>query len=479
MAAAKFTRFLSGLALFFAAVVCVIFAYSCVFQFITEKTAPTEVLIPALLIIFLAAILIILARAFKLPEWVLIAFILLISLITRSFFLLRFGTQPDSDFLLLYVSAQGLAGGDMSFLHDSYFVLWAYQIPFVVFEAGILKLFGAMTALKIINLICMLGISLLIYKLARLFVSSEAAFSFSVLYSLAPEPLLLSSVLTNQHLSLFFLLLGLYIALKERRPAHIFLGGVLIALGDLMRPEGILVIAALLFLYVLRIIKGEDGRKTAFFRLFLLAASFFLLRLLAFIVFHALGLAPFGLDSGCPEWKFILGLDPMQKGSYNETNTAILHITNAAERRKEAFRLISANFTDFGSLASFLRDKAAYFYGAFPDSSWAFFGVDTNGLLLFGQPLKEALRTVFIFDRVLFALASLLSAVAFAVGLKPKAKTPQAAIFCAFLCVFFFGAYLLIEVQPRYRYFITPFLFIMSAYAAGAMAAILPRRNMR
>ncbi len=476
MAATKFTRFLGGLALFCAAVICAIFAYCCVFQFVTEKIAPAEALMSALSIILLAVILILTVKAARLPEWMLIGFILLVSLVTRGFFMLRFNTQPDSDFLVLYAAAQGLAAGDFSFLHDNYFVLWAYQIPFVVFEAGVLKLFGTMTALKIINLLCMLGISLLIYKLARLFVSREAAFSFSVLYSLAPEPLLLSSVLTNQHLSLFLLLLGLYLALNERRPVFAFLGGSLIAVGDLVRPEGVLVIASLLFIYILRLISGGEGRKKAFLRFFLLAASFLSLRLLSYILFHAVGLAPFGLNSGCPEWKFILGLDPTQKGTYNETNTAILQISDAAERKKEAFFFISKNFPDFGSLASFLRDKAAYFYGAFPDSSWAFFGADTDGLILFGQPFKEALRTVFIFDRVLFALASLLSAIAFATELMPRAKTPPPAIFCAALCVFFFAAYLLIEVQPRYRYFITPFLFIMSARAADGFSRLLRRK---
>lgn len=476
MTAAKITRFLSGISLFCAAVVCAVFAYSCIFIFLEEGLLPAEVLVPTLIIVILTLLFFFSAKALH-SENSLIFIILLLSLISRGAFLFFFDTQPNSDFATLYLAAQSLSKGNLSWLHENYFMLWAYQIPFVVYEAGILKLFGTMTALKIINLFCMLGISLLIYKISRRFVSREAAFSFSVLYTLSPEPLLLSSVLTNQHLSLFLLLLGLYLALHERSPVYAFLGGFLIALGDLMRPEGVLVFAALLFLYLLRVLKSKERRKGAYLRFFMLVASFLSLIFLANLICKSAGLAPYGLNSGCPEWKFILGLDPAQKGSYNETNAAVLSISDEAERKAAALRLISASFPDFGSLASFLRDKTAFFYGSFPDSSWAFGGLKTDGIELFGQPFNKVLRTVNIFDRTLFALLSLMSALSFAAELKPRTKTPSPLLFCAALFLLFFAAYLLIEVQPRYRYFISPFLFILSARTADNLRRLFRRER--
>jgi hypothetical protein len=450
---AKISRLLICLALISALIACAVFIYSFVSVFIDSRISFKTVLKSALLLILLLALVMLIARAFRRKEALLLPFVLLITLFVRGAFILYFNTQPDSDFSTLYLAAQSLLRGDRAWLFSRYFSLWSYQIPFVAFEALILKLFGTMAALKIVNLLCMLGISFFIYKIALLFASRASAFSMTLLYALCPEAVFLSSVLTNQHLSLLLLLSGLYFALCKRGSVFPLIGGALISLGNLIRPEGILVVAALIFVYIVLLIKNTAGRSSVFLNFFLLSASYLALHFLSCLAFKAAGLAPLGLNSACPEWKFILGLDPAQKGSYNETHTAILSISDSAARKAETIRIIRGSFTNYES-----------FYGAFPDSFWAFAGLRVENRTFLGLPFQQAIYEVSVFDRVLFAFVSSFSGFAFALSFKSKAEPPKMLLFCAALICLFFAVYLFIEIQPRYRYFISPFLFIPSAY---------------
>lgn len=69
------------------------------------------------------------------------------SLCARPFALLPDAEQV-SDFALLYDSAASLAGGDASELSGEYFLHWGYQVPFVLYEALVIRLGGGVGALR-------------------------------------------------------------------------------------------------------------------------------------------------------------------------------------------------------------------------------------------------------------------------------------------------------------------------------------------
>lgn len=52
---------------------------------------------------------------------------------------------------MIYNAARDVVAGDNSLLENSFFSTWGYQIPFVYYEAFILKLFGSEFALKMLN----------------------------------------------------------------------------------------------------------------------------------------------------------------------------------------------------------------------------------------------------------------------------------------------------------------------------------------
>lgn len=74
-------------------------------------------------------------------HWILIM-ILFIGFFLRLLYVFAVDTPPASDYLKLYRAANAYLNNDNSWLKDSYFQLWDYQIPFVLYEAFILNLYN-------------------------------------------------------------------------------------------------------------------------------------------------------------------------------------------------------------------------------------------------------------------------------------------------------------------------------------------------
>ena len=126
-----------------------------------------------------------------------------------------------------------------------YFTNWAYQIPFVTYEAIILKIFHTTFAIKLLNVLFMMGINVLIYLICREFVSTRAAMVPALMYAVYPAPIFLSSVLTNQHISAFFIFLGLYFQIRFQKMNWSIFAALCLCIGNLMRPEAPLILVSI------------------------------------------------------------------------------------------------------------------------------------------------------------------------------------------------------------------------------------------
>ena len=82
----------------------------------------------------------------RLPERALPALVVLAALFVRAPFALLPDAEQVSDFALLYDSAAALAGGDASAFSGEYFLHWGYQVPFVLYEALVIRLGGGVAA---------------------------------------------------------------------------------------------------------------------------------------------------------------------------------------------------------------------------------------------------------------------------------------------------------------------------------------------
>ncbi len=407
----------------------------------------------------------------RLPERRLVLIVALSALVTRLLFVLLIPSEPVSDFSLLWDAARAVARGDLAPLRTDYFRWWAYQLPFVYYEALVVRLGGTLFTLKLLNVLWMTGSAVLLYRLARRLAGPGASLTLSLLYVLYPANLLLAPVLTNQHISLFFLLLGTELLLSSRaQPRGCAPAGAALCLGNLMRPEAILILAsaaAAAFVLVL-------GRKLSFRRVLLCAAALLGAYLaLGFAVssaFRLTGVAPEGIGNRRPEWKLVLGLDAQGEGTYSERHMNVLYLEDKSARRAETERIIRSSLEECPDVGGFFLGKVRFMWGAEEDAA-----LSLTPAVLSDQ--STAVHRLLRLERLYFLLVTLLTLPGCAAALRRKEGAPLASLVLMCLVCANLAAYLLIEVQPRYRYFLMPALFALSAPGVDFLRAGLTRRR--
>ena len=371
----------------------------------------------------------------------------------RAVYVLTVESVPVSDFELLYGAARDLASGDASALEAEYFQLWGYQIPFVLYEALIVSLSGGAAALALLNALWGAMTAGLVFALARRFVSDGAAFAAALLYAVCPDAVMLTPALTNQCISLAFILLGVYLACspswRRQLPA-----GLALAFGDLMRPEGLLALAGLAVALLLTLIRRDGGVKKRAIGFAALLAAYFALKLAVSGAIALSGIAPGGIGNAVPEWKFVLGLDTATLGRYDPKMEYILSIADPEARRAAAAEAIRASLGSCENLFGFFWDKTERFWGAY-EESWL--GVTSEYI----YPLR-------FFERIFFTAASLLALIGCLGRRESRAETAARGVVFAN-----FFVYLFIEVQPRYRYFVWPFLLMLAAAGIKRLCALV------
>ena len=446
-----------------ALLICALTAAACVPGLFESFEALPQALLCLLAIVLLWAVAKLVYTLAGKSETRLIVIAAAVTLLARVLFVLFIKTYPDSDFEELFAAARELSQGGRDWLQSEYFRRWPYQIPFVLYEAGVYALFRSALALKLFGCIFMTGTGVLVYKLSRLFASKEGAFTAAMLYALCPEALFLAPILTNQHISLFFIMLGLFVALRDKRPAAAILGGALIAIGNLMRPEAVIAVGALAAAELICFLKNPAGRKNELLCAVLTVAAYAGAMLLVRLILQGADLAPYGLGNNCPEWKFVVGLNPETTGGYDLTHGAILEMRDGVQRRAAAREVISGYFGSAGDFFAFLWEKIKLFYGEAFDYTWTLNYLDLTQETLAGVTLERAVQLLAAGDRMLYAAVTVLAGAGIARAVADKREVRGAYLTLAAVLCLFFAAFLLIEIQPRYRYFILPTLYALAA----------------
>lgn len=391
----------------------------------------------------------------------------------RLVWMLAVRTPPQSDFALMLDAAQRAAAGDFSWTgpEGSYFWWWSYQIPFVLYQAAIWKIVPSLWALKALNLAFMVGIDVLIYAIARRFVPPRAALAPALLYAIYPASIHMGAVLTNQHIATFFFLLGLWLLLSGRGLGRMLWAGAMLAVGNLMRPEAVVFLASLVccgLCLLLRFPRREVAKRLAAGLLAALAA-YGGVSWAAPKVLTAAGFAPYGVTNQVPEWKFAVGLDAMGNGGYTERNAYILDIRDDAERKAETRRVIVDSFRERDDAPGFFLEKTSLMWAGEEPFYWSTGFLDPAAEKL-GMTVDTILRCLHTWEKGVYLLVwAALPLAAWMLWRRRGEGESGVAFFCLVAVCAFFCVYLLIEVQPRYRYAAMPMLFILSGLPAQAL----------
>ncbi|WP_052330131.1 glycosyltransferase family 39 protein [Thermicanus aegyptius] len=393
-------------------------------------------------------------------------FLLLLFLVA---FLLRFAwilavpTEPFSDFKLMYESAVKASQGDYSFSRSPYYSQWVYQLGFTMYQALIVKIFGAgLLPLKILNALYQTGIALLLYGIGRHLFGEFAGRVAGWVYALYPSSIMMSSVLTNQHIADFLFYAGFaLLMIKGLESRYAWIGiGLLLALGDIMRPYGPVVLLAVGFYFLLHYVLQAKGNRWIYTgRLAGLLLLFYLLHIGISSWLIALGVTSYPLGNRDPYWKFVEGFNVKSIGQYYPPDDQKLRDLPLEEKIKVEKEMIKERLSDSKAILQLLRKKMEFLWGSPDQAAWW----SLRDLSLpWVERWETRLERFFFFAALLFGLASLIRLW--------RGEGDQKEAFFLLLILGYAAVHLLIEIQVRYRYFLIPgFLLFLGSGMGGVL----------
>lgn len=452
-------RILTGIFLTFAGVTCFLMIFR----------------IPTVLFIIYATLALILV--YRIGDRGFVIFIIAFTLIIRLSYIITVNTPLESDFKLLYEAAVQFARGDYSFNDLLYFREWAYQTGFVIYQGIIVRIFGeteAITVLKILNCIWNTVITLLIYLICKNFFGEKPSRLAAVFYSGFVFPVTFVSVLSNQHISTFLILMGVFFIvdrriIRLRSLPRCIISGLFLALGNILRPEALIVltsVAAYLFALFLR--ANEGTRKVAIIgQMLVLLIVYIAVNQGASWAIASSGINPDGLKNNNFYWKFVVGLNYEHRGNYNEEDYKLVYGNSLSqEERKGVEKALISQRLGIGPLRLsnlFMMKMQSLWCDTALDWSYRHMLASNKVVYLLGNPVKfsdidavlKDLSELFVFTAMILSFLGMLAMRKNQID--ERLLVPVSVLVVSCLVYFF------IEVQPRYAYLQHPFLFILSA----------------
>lgn len=397
--------------------------------------------------------------------------LLMLALGLRLIWVFSIPTPISSDFAEMYEAAKLAVRGDYSFSGNPYFSTWVYQIGFTMYEGLIMKLFGEQSfALKLLNVLYSTGTVMLVYGIARKYKESAGRMA-GILYAVYPPTIMMCSVLTNEHIATFLIYLALYLLIVRgvMRPRTWLYVGVLLAVGDVMRPIGSIVLISI-GCYILLLLGKNVRNYLEIIGRFagIVVIFFFVHAIISYSLIYA-GVTKYPLSSREPLWKFVVGLNAQTNGQYSaEDEKYVTQFPVGAERTAIERKLIEERLADHSQVARLFVEKFKLMWGG-NDASiyWSLDGLDH-------PRLKDWL---FKCERVLYSSILLFASIG-CMTLLSRRKL-DAVIVLLILVLGYAAIHLFIEIQTRYRSFLFPSFAIFFSYGLSYVYEKVPFRLQR
>lgn len=379
------------------------------------------------------------------------------SFVIRLVMIFIFNFAPVSDFETLLNASKDFANGDFSFQNEPYFTTWGYQTGFVIYQGIILKIFNSVFVLKVLNAIFSSVLCLLVYLFGKKICSEKSARMASLLYMIFPFSLYMNTVLANHHIAAFLTYIGIFFLLKDNKKIRDYIiAAVLISVGNIMRPEGIIVVFSLLLFEIFRLKKDLILKTIRNLLIFLVI--YFTVGYASSLIVQKTGVNDVGLSNNNPQWKFVLGFNHESCGYYSAEDEKYL---NDKEKEIEVIKE-RINVSPL-KMAKLMTCKVNHFWLQ-SDISSKNEMYSNKTYNIFGMQIRftDIEKIVISFNTTLYIITFLMCIIGVIFNRKKIVK--DKAYFFVIMMIVTFFVYLLIEIQPRYAYFIHVSIFILSTY---------------
>lgn len=407
------------------------------------------------------------------------AFLLICATVVQFTVAVYLNVPPESDFLMLYDAARCVIQGDLSFHDTVYFSLWSYQSVFVVWESLFLFFFDDPIILYFVNSFLSASILCLIYRLMINDVNKKIARIISCMMLIFPFFLTWPAILSNQIPSAFFFVLAIWILFSrdtlQLRKFRFLGAGVCLQIGNLLRPEGILILVALIVVLMIQSMKKGEKKKNIFSGIVIMVLAYYVLFGIANYIVQSTGLNQNGLRNGNPMWKFVTGLNYETMGGYSASDWELIYPTLDDQNKvtEETIEIQKTMLTQrlnssVSHLAKHLIHKLQYL--------WCVDSLNWTLSNKFSESLTGIYELFRKFDRVIWGIILFLSGYGAAYNWKNEMASRTFLVYLIILIAS--CAFLLIEVQPRYSYLPNIFLFWSASNGLKAISNNLERNKL-
>ena len=380
-----------------------------------------------------------------------------VSIIIRILWIFIIKTEPIQDFKIMYEGGMDISLGNYEKLIESYyFSSWVYQLGFTTYLSLFFILFNnPLVAAKVVNVLIVSGIPVLLYFIIKKLNSEKSARICSMFYALYFGSVAYTSVLTNQHIPTLLIYLSIYIVLNKFNNKWGFVvAGFLIAIAQIIRPEGnIVLLALMLFL----IFKNFSADRDYFIRLGKLIG----IVLIFFVIINMFsnflinqGITKYKYENRDPLWKVVTGLNYDTVGSYSLEDDELLYGLPLEDKKEIVVKLIKERISNPKELAILIGKKFLIFWGGNDNLLEAIY---TNA-----DQYESYNNISMSLEKLQYTIITIFMAIG-AYSLYRKKKFSNSYVFL----IIFIGyvlAHFIIEIQARYRYFIIPSMIIISSY---------------
>ena len=274
------------------------------------------------------------------------------------------------------------------------------------------------------------------------------------------QVLLMTSVLTNQHLATFLFYLAFYLLINDdNSKKYIWLYvGILLSLGDIIRPLGSVILLAIgIYLFITKFLGVNRKQKWITVKKFIgLIAVFIIVHTSISQLLISTDVTQYPLSNRDPMWKFVLGFNHDTNGQYsNEDASYVGQFAIGDERKAAEMELIKERISNPKNLWELFKKKLQIMWGDNDASLQWSIGHFYETNIITNLNILERLMSICL---LLFGIISTIKLT------KDKSCDNKNQLLFILLILGYVAVHLLIEIQSRYRYFIIPSFIIIQSF---------------
>lgn len=369
-------------------------------------------------------------------------------------------------------AAQRLIAGDISWTKEPYFQRWAYQIPFVLYEAVVIKAFGGISVLYFLNVLESIAICELLFLIIQEITSDRlVALMVAALFTISPSYIMHEGLIYNNILSAMLWLFAIYIFIVTKKRKNLFWGyllcGVILATSQLIRSEAIIWLLAIICFQIYELLYNFLQRKKGFktvLETMIVIIGFLLVLSIVSASVKISGLSSQGISNNCPYWFLVCGFTPDNYGEYCTRYTYIVDILDPEKQKVAFFQIMKEIFSGWNikSFITFLTGKMYRMWGA------------KNDPFAYGLNSSTWMQILMFFDKAIYISTIILAFI----GIKSKDKdTDKSKILIVVAFLGFFCVFLLKEISIKYRYNPILCLLLLSAFGISKLIGRSQKQN--